>query len=58
MADNPGATIDERIAKLIMEVDIRVEDLQATLSKISILNKERQDLETRKTLGASGGEKA
>jgi hypothetical protein len=58
MADRPGATIDERIAKLIMEVDIRVEDLQLTLSKISVLNKERLALEDRKTSGASGGERA
>jgi hypothetical protein len=51
-------TIDERIARLIMEVDIRVEDLQNSLLKISDINKERQALEDRKTEGASGGEKA
>ena len=43
-----GQTIDQRISRLIMEVDIRVEDLQNSLSKINELNKERQSLEDRK----------
>lgn len=58
MPADSSYTIDERIARLIMEVDIRVEDLQNSLVKISNLNKERQLLENRKFEGEPGGDMA